>query len=1025
MSGKPATPQQEDALWRQEIRFAVSMVGGVSLAIWMGGVTSEISRLLHASRALEKNGRVTIPAYAKLLELLNVRVSVDVLTGTSAGGINSACLGLAEAYDATLDSLRDTWLETGSMANLLRDPAERQPRSLLDGDRVLLGGLNTALDAIARSGQPPQDPDITVMLTSTMIDGETARFDDALGNLVRDGEHRLLFRFAGPDWNDPAMVRPLALAARSTASFPGAFELSLMPSGSDVDAWHPDMSRYTTAARSHWLTDGGVLLNKPLRPALREIFERPAEEAVRRLLLYVVPTSASETTEIPVDPAEPPLLGSALGHVVSAVTSQTVSSELEELTRHNDAVVRARGTRVSLAAMATRLTASTGSNRLVDQRLMKDYLDRHVREDAAELVREATRQLDRRDATAGKQPGQQWGSGMSGALRKAALTGLLDGLPTTTPAESCAAEQLAQFRTGAVEGAVSTGLQLVNAGFRLRPNADQVARLNHARTWLHTARKWAARPQRLSDWLAERPLPAEGATLAEWIEALGREWAGMVAQERLVEAWRIISGVIRAISPTMRVVASTNGSEREDAIHTISTLLNWLNPPPAPYAELPEPVRSWPLSWDQEADSSVAGRMLALHIATLGLLAESPSVDQRVDLVQVSADTRTLLDMSRQLAKDKLTGVQVHNFGAFYKASWRANDWMWGRIDGVGWLLQSLLDPQRLRLLQREDIVRTFREIGWEPPRSGDRLSAPAVKGLLGQLADELDFLGLDVNLGHTEPSGTAIPASMPVTAMVLARSLQTDIAAQELTKVAETAADDIANGGNGKWSREFRKLLSTPAQSRDVQREFQTCAISGETFDSERGSTLLTKTVIQAGAVGINAAAASGAVPRPVKPAIDFAQASGRSAWWVTSGASTLPAPFALLAGAITMVAGLVLSSQANGALQVAGLPLAAGALAFLVLSLIHLRRTWRALLTLAVVLAGAALLFAGFVPVIRENLFAWLGAAADNWQQGKHPWWWLVVAALLILPAVTTPFGGLWRGFKQRLERRRPQHR
>jgi hypothetical protein len=51
------------------------------------------------------------------------------------------------------------------------------------------------------------------------------------------------------------------------------------------------MEKYTTAVRSHWLTDGGVLQNKPLGPALREIFERPADHDVRRLLLYVVPSA--------------------------------------------------------------------------------------------------------------------------------------------------------------------------------------------------------------------------------------------------------------------------------------------------------------------------------------------------------------------------------------------------------------------------------------------------------------------------------------------------------------------------------------------------------------------------------------------------------------------------------------------------------------------------------------------------------------------------------------------------------------
>jgi hypothetical protein len=44
-------------------------------------------------------------------------------------------------------------------------------------------------------------------------------------------------------------------------------------------------------------------------------------------------------------------------------------------------------------------------------------------------------------------------------------------------------------------------------------------------------------------------------------------------------------------------------------------------------------------------------------------------VDQRVDLVQVSADSRSLLDMQRQRATEKLTGMQANYFGAFGDAS--------------------------------------------------------------------------------------------------------------------------------------------------------------------------------------------------------------------------------------------------------------------------------------------------------------------------------------------------------------------
>jgi patatin-related protein len=449
-SANPPPPSQGQKPWPQEIRLAATVVGGVSLAVWMGGVTQEVSHLLKASRQLVTGSPAPVgeaavvqDKYEMLLDLLNATVQIDVLTGTSAGGINAACLGLSEAFEASLDTLRNTWLTTGSLAKLFRDPAEQQPRSLLDGDRVLLGGLVDELKAIAKRGAAGTNCNITVLLTSTMTDGEITRYDDALGNLVSDSDHRLLFRFGGDAWNDAAVTGPLALAARSTASFPGAFELSLMPvhwTGTPVDQ-HPDMEDYTTAVRSHWLTDGGVLQNKPLGPALREIFERPADHDVRRLLLYVVPSADGASADgetaaaAPViNPADPPLLGSALGSVIGAVTSQTISADLQDLASHNEAVVRTRSTRVSLAQIGDRLPTVAGGNRLVDQRLMDDYRDRRVQADAAAIVHEATRQLNRRDAGGS---GAQWASGVAGQLLQAAKKGLAAAIPTDPPQESC------------------------------------------------------------------------------------------------------------------------------------------------------------------------------------------------------------------------------------------------------------------------------------------------------------------------------------------------------------------------------------------------------------------------------------------------------------------------------------------------------------------------------------------------------------------------------------------------------------
>ena len=975
--------------WPQEIRLAMTMVGGASLAIWMGGVATETSQLLRESRGDTEPG-----LYRKLLDLLRATVSIDVLTGTSAGGINAACLGLAEAFGSTPQVLRDTWIKIGSLENLVRDPAEAQPRSILDGDRVLLGDLEQALHQITDPGTPPAEaPDVTVLLTGTMIDGETTRFDDALGNLVRDTEHRMLFRFEGPLWTQ-GVQGPLALAARSTASFPGAFELSRLPIGAEcADELHPDMTAYTDLTRSHWLTDGGVLVNKPLRPALREIFERPSHADVRRLLLYVVPTGEREVTEVACDPADPPLLSNAMSKVVSTVMSQSISAELEDLTRHNDAVVRTRDTRVSLAALGLR----GGPECLIDRRLATAYLDRRTAEDAAELVQAATRRYALSDVDT---EDREWASGMSQQLRAVAVTGLSSGIPPEPPSTSMTVPDLVAYRTSALDDAVATGLQLINAGFRLGPDPTQAKELNNARAGLHAARKKSARSVRLAQWIAAHDGPGASSTLEVWIRELSEEWAGLGRSDVLAEAWPLVVTALRAAAPTLRMLT---GTAEDD---TVQTLLDWLALPDG-------------------ADDVVQGRLLGLHVATRGLLAQAPSVDQRVELVQVSADSRTLLDLKRRRSGDKLTGMQADYFGAFYKSSWRASDWMWGRVDGAGWLVQCLLDPQRLETLRdlagpetfRDELVAVLTPL-WRAPDREDNGEPAELQQLTAQLDAELAFLGLDSGLKPVG-FGTDRPVSMPVTAMVLARTRQAEIAAEELPVVATQAGADVkVSGCSGAASAGFRARAAQPiTDASAAQRVFQACQVSAEKLAGEQGTAQLTRTLVKLGAATVNAGTVAfrlpGGWPRTVAGLL---RTVARSTAKVTQSASRLGTPGSLAAGVLALLAGLVIGDSGGAILQWIGLPVLAGAVIYLATALLTMGRTPRRLFGVLGVLVVAALLLAAFLPPLAQPFFGWLGNVVAGWRRGDGAVWWLVVSGLLILPAVVMPVSGMWRRLRHR---------
>jgi patatin-related protein len=280
---------------RQEIRLAVVMTGGVSLAIWMGGVARELNLLLHSGNNASALARRVQGCYQSLRELLSVDVSVDVLSGTSAGGINAAILGLANVNNSDIGALRDLWLEKGDFGVLLRDPDASPTPSLLQGDEQLLAGLRSAMETIAGPGQsvaaspPPTD----VFITTTFLDGEPSRFVDDYNTLVSDVEHHGLFHFGTDQLASQGAGDQLALAGRCTASFPVAFEPSHLTIGPDAaDATHPDMTGLSNATRTCYVADGGLLANRPIAAAVRAVFDRTADTDVRRILLYIVPTAA-------------------------------------------------------------------------------------------------------------------------------------------------------------------------------------------------------------------------------------------------------------------------------------------------------------------------------------------------------------------------------------------------------------------------------------------------------------------------------------------------------------------------------------------------------------------------------------------------------------------------------------------------------------------------------------------------------------------------------------------------------------
>ncbi|UUL83696.1 patatin-like protein [Sphingomonas qomolangmaensis] len=267
----------------KELRLALVCYGGISLAVYMHGITKEVWRLARASQAfcdpLPAPGSGEEDVYRELLgEIaevsgLRVRVLVDILAGASAGGINSVFLAQAISTGQSLEPLTAMWLEQADIDSLI-DPDQAPSSGMtkfwarplawmaMGADAIeetvehaargeVRNKLNTLvrarwfeppfggkrmvtmlLDAFAAMEKAPTGPrllppgqPLDLFVTVTDFGGHPERLRLNSPPEVLETEHRLVLSFSdgGKPVDTLADHAELAFAARSTSSFPGAF----------------------------------------------------------------------------------------------------------------------------------------------------------------------------------------------------------------------------------------------------------------------------------------------------------------------------------------------------------------------------------------------------------------------------------------------------------------------------------------------------------------------------------------------------------------------------------------------------------------------------------------------------------------------------------------------------------------------------------------------------------------------------------------------------------------------------------
>ncbi|MFC3568033.1 patatin-like protein [Paracoccus simplex] len=307
-----------------EVRFAVVLYGGVSLAIYMNGIAQELLRMVRGSSDLpDEELAPGEMIYRRLSRELagprggRKRFVIDIISGTSAGGINGVALAKALVVGSRdMAVLREAWTDKADIGLLLNDRTARAARlrpteSLLDGGHMY-GVLHETIARIKGDGKPLSEM-VDLFVTATDLQGVPAPIH-LTGARLDEKIHKTVFHFAydggreGRNDFSPENDAMLAFAARCTSSFPVAFppmRFVDMP----ADARRADYARFFPRGWPHeqrLFADGGYLDNRPFSHAIDLIPFRPTTLPGERKLLFIDPFPEERRPPDPVTGVAPP-----------------------------------------------------------------------------------------------------------------------------------------------------------------------------------------------------------------------------------------------------------------------------------------------------------------------------------------------------------------------------------------------------------------------------------------------------------------------------------------------------------------------------------------------------------------------------------------------------------------------------------------------------------------------------------------------------------------------------------------------
>lgn len=743
----------------QEIRFAVVMYGGVSLAIYINGVVQELLHLVQATAPDQAASATSFPdtlllsqvegtevVYRKLGQLLEARelppeqrrtsepaaedpvrtrFVVDILSGSSAGGINGIFLAKALTNQLPLAGLKRLWVEQGDLAKLLQDersyadlPAtvqrERPPQSLLNTRRMyweIFQALESMHEgATANEADSPLVDELDLWITATDVHGLVLPID-LYDNVVFEARHREAFRFsylsryagggAGRNQFSKQFDPLLAFAARATSSFPFAFEAMTLNDAEFAlgrpiaeETWqqvfgdYRDAGESTEAIRRRPFVDGGYLDNKPFTWSTSGLQRRQADLPVDRKLIYVEPDPGSlhalrreDGEPLPhVDRSgaltKPDAITSAmLAYTLPRV--EPIRDDLNQLLERNRIIARSQALveQLEQAPEMTQAWASLDRRSWLEQTPETLAADRGAQYLAYYRLKLAIVLDDLAEIAA-----LRLGFDPNGDERSA-IRCFLEAWFTLTHSQF---SQQNQF------------LLDFDLSFRLRRIAfvqhriDQ--RLRQPQTQPHSATPETLRGLRRSLNAELVQLRRAGRELRGRDPALADTVGPLLTRQQLLAVLAEARNESESIAKARSIIEAhpnlrTTISELADAVAT----------------SLHDPLTGLKARQliDAAADAAPSlaplrdlyDRFEAFDAVTLPIAYAQTGEANRVEVIRISPEDATAIRDEIKTKLRKLGGIEVGHFGGFLHEAWRKNDILWGRLDAAERIVTTLLRP--------------------------------------------------------------------------------------------------------------------------------------------------------------------------------------------------------------------------------------------------------------------------------------------------------------------------------------------